>query len=149
MSAEQVTFDRSRCTIAGTFLQLAKPIAAALLITGSGKVNRDSDAQLPGGVKFRAGITRAIADALERITVPVLAITGGPDLQVPPGDIDTMGTLVPGPFDGQVVGDLSDVLRHDPTSTGPRGYRRAVRQAVSSEVLQFIIEWVASQWRRP
>jgi pimeloyl-ACP methyl ester carboxylesterase len=37
------------------------------------------------------------APALDRITVPVLAVTGGQDLQVPPEDVDTIGRLVKGP----------------------------------------------------
>jgi uncharacterized protein len=81
-----------------------------------------------------------------RIGVPVLAITGGHDMQVPPEDVDAIGRLVPGPFEGQVVGDLSHLLRPDPSWTGPRGYRRAVRQPVSPEVLMIITGWMASHW---
>jgi len=32
--------------------------------------------------------------------------------------------------------------------TGPRGYRRAVRQPVSPAVLGLITEWSARQWAR-
>ena len=84
--------------------------------------------------------------ALARITVPVLAITGGHDLQVQPEDVDAIGRLVKGPFEGHVAGDLSHLLRPDPDSVGPRGYRRAVRQPVSPEVLRLITGWVASHW---
>ena len=83
---------------------------------------------------------------LSQITVPVLAITGGGDVQVPPGDVEVIGRLVQGPFEGHVVGDLSHLLRPDPDSAGPRGYRRAVRQPVSPEVLALITGWVASHW---
>ena len=51
---------------------------------------------------------------LARMTVPVLAITGGADVQVPPEDVDAIGRLVQGPFDGHVVADLSHMLRPDP-----------------------------------
>jgi pimeloyl-ACP methyl ester carboxylesterase len=34
-----------------------------------------------------------------RITTPVLAITGGHDMQVPPEDVEAIGRLVQGPFD--------------------------------------------------
>jgi hypothetical protein len=57
-----------------------------------------------------------------------------------------MGRLVTGPFEGHVVGDLSHLLRPDPGSVGPRGYRRAVRQPVSPEVLGLITGWVTSHW---
>lgn len=83
---------------------------------------------------------------LARITVPVLAITGGQDVQVPPADVAAISQLVRGPFEGHVVGDLSHLLRPDPESAGPRDYRRAVRQPVSPEYLELVTGWVASRW---
>jgi hypothetical protein len=87
--------------------------------------------------------------ALARIEVPVLAITGGRDVQVPPEDVAAIGRLVQGPFEGHVAADLSHLLRPDPESAGPRAYRRAVRQPVSPEALGLITDWVASHWARP
>jgi uncharacterized protein len=84
--------------------------------------------------------------ALSRIAVPVLAITGGHDLQEPPADIEAIGQLVRGPFEGHVAGGLSHLLRPDPDSVGPRGYRRAARQPVSAEVLDLITAWVGRHW---
>ena len=86
------------------------------------------------------------APALARVTVPVLAITGGQDLQVPPADVEAVGHLVRGPFEGHVPADLSHLLRPDPAGIGPRGYRRAVRRPVSPEVLRQITAWVAKHW---
>ncbi|MQY30899.1 alpha/beta hydrolase [Nocardia aurantia] len=88
------------------------------------------------------------APALSRITVPVLAITGGHDLQVPPEDVDAMGRLVRGPFDGRVVGDLGHLLRPDPRRLGMRGYRRTVRLPIDPVVPASIGEWVAAHWPR-
>jgi uncharacterized protein len=306
MNGEDVTFSSDGCRIAGTFTQAADPVAAALLIAGSGRLDRDSDARLPGGLTLRTGITRAIAEALAaagvsalrydkrgvgrsggdywsagmgqqltdaragldwltaraagvpllalghsegtyhaaqlaasdavagavllagsprtggeilswqtqqlapripasarlvlrllrtdvskaqrknqdrimassadtiriqgqrinarwfrdfirydpapvlaRITVPVLAITGGHDLQVPPTDVEAIGSLVKGPFEGHIAGDLSHLLRPDPGSAGPRGYRRAVRQPVSPGVLALVTAWVTRHWAHP
>ncbi len=84
--------------------------------------------------------------ALSLINVPVLAITGGQDLQVPPADVETIGQLVRGPFEGHVARDLSHVLRPDPDGLGPRGYRRSVRQPVNGEVLRLITGWVTRHW---
>ena len=84
-----------------------------------------------------------------RITTPVLAITGGHDMQVPPDDVDAIGRLVRGPFEGHVVDDLSHLLRPDPRWAGPRGYRRAVRQPVSPKVLSIITAWVTGRWSGP
>jgi hypothetical protein len=87
--------------------------------------------------------------ALARVTVPVLAITGGHDLQVPPADVESMGKLARGPFEGHVVGDLSHMLRPDPDCVGPRGYRRATRRPVSPQVLDLITAWVQRYWGPP
>jgi hypothetical protein len=86
------------------------------------------------------------APVLARITVPVLAITGDHDLQVPPGDVEAMARLVQGPFEGHVVPDLSHLLRPDPDAVGPRGYRRQCRLPVSPEVLRLITGWVGRHW---
>jgi hypothetical protein len=86
---------------------------------------------------------------LARVGVPVLAITGEHDLQVPPSDVEVMGQLVHGPFEGHVVPDLSHMLRPDPQSLGPRGYRRQTRQPVSPEVLRLITDWVTRHWGTP
>jgi len=80
-----------------------------------------------------------------RIEVPVLAITGGHDMQVPPEDVDVIRGLVRGPFEGHVADDLSHLLRPDPGWKGPRGYRRSVRQPVSRKVLNLVTEWVAAR----
>lgn len=92
---------------------------------------------------FRDFVRYDPGPVLARVSVPVLAITGGHDLQVPPSDIEAMGKLVHGPFEGHVVGDLSHMLRPDPDCLGPRGYRRAGRGPVSAEVLTLITDWVA------
>jgi uncharacterized protein len=91
-------------------------------------------------------VTYDPAPVLARITVPVLAITGGHDLQVPPDDVEAMRGLVKGPFEGHVAGDLSHLLRPDPQKIGLRGYRRAGRQPVSSEVLDLMTSWVQQYW---
>jgi uncharacterized protein len=89
------------------------------------------------------------ARVLAKVSVPVLAITGGHDLQVPPSDVQVMGQLVQGPFEGHVVADLSHLLRQDPDSIGPRGYRRQTRQPMSPEVLRLITDWVTRHWGMP
>jgi uncharacterized protein len=84
--------------------------------------------------------------ALARIKVPVLAITGGQDVQVPPEDVAVIGRLVQGPFEGHVAGNLSHLLRPDPASAGPRAYRRAVRAPVDADVLELITSWIKTHW---
>jgi pimeloyl-ACP methyl ester carboxylesterase len=95
---------------------------------------------------FRDFVRYDPAVALSRLAVPVLAITGGHDLQVPPADVEATGKLVRGPFEGHVAGDVSHMLRPDPGLAGLRGYRRAAREPVSPEVLTLITDWVARHW---
>jgi hypothetical protein len=61
---EEVTFCSGGCAIAGTFTEAADPVAAALLVPGGGKPDRNSDARLPGGRMLRIGVDKAIAGAL-------------------------------------------------------------------------------------
>jgi hypothetical protein len=110
-----------------------------------------SDVIRVGGVRVNARWWREFlghdpAPDYIKVAAPVLALTGGHDLQVPPEDVAAIGRLVQGPFDGHVVGDLSHLLRPDPDRKGPFGYRRAVRQPVSAEVLTLITAWAAGHW---
>ena len=72
MSAREVSFDSDGCSLVGTYAEAANPVAAALLITGSGKTDRDSDVHLPLHQMLRAGITRQVSDALAAARVSSL-----------------------------------------------------------------------------
>jgi uncharacterized protein len=89
------------------------------------------------------------APMLARITVPVLAITGGHDLQVPPDDLEVIEHLVQGPCTTYQLADLSHLLRPDPESRGPRGYRRAVRDPVDSRLLELLVGWIVETASEP
>ena len=54
----QVRFDSDGCVLAGTLTEVPSPVAAALVITGSGRIDRDSDAKLHGVPLLRTGVTR-------------------------------------------------------------------------------------------
>ena len=105
------------------------------------------------GKKLNARWLRQFLDydpvpVFQRIAVPILAMAGGHDLQVPPADAEAIARLVPGPGDARIIGDLSHALRSDPDSLGPRDYRRAVHQPVSSEVLTLITTWIVDHSAR-
>ena len=51
-------------TLAGTYAEAPQPVAAALLIPGSGQRDRDSDVHLPLHQLLRGGITRQMAETL-------------------------------------------------------------------------------------
>jgi pimeloyl-ACP methyl ester carboxylesterase len=99
-----------------------------------------------GGAKLNARWTREFlahdprAD-LARITVPVLAITGEKDLQVPAADLDVVAATVRGPVTVQRVPDLTHTLRSQPGAPSLGAYRRELREPVNREVLDAVISW--------
>jgi hypothetical protein len=69
--SEEVIFDSSGCAIAGTFTETADAVDAALLITGDGRTDRNSDAA-PGrtdaAATSAAGMTVAVGEVIRSIT---------------------------------------------------------------------------------
>jgi uncharacterized protein len=72
MNSQDVRFDSEGCPLAGSFCEAADPVAAALLLAGSGRSDRDSDALLPLHGTLRIGVSRAIAEALAGARVSTL-----------------------------------------------------------------------------
>jgi uncharacterized protein len=83
----------------------------------------------------------------KRIKVPVLAMIGTHDMQVPPEDADAIKRLVPGPREKKQIEGLSHILRSDPESKGPRAYPKALREPVDPVVLKTITDWLERQIR--
>ncbi len=82
------------------------------------------------------------APVLARITVPVLALTGEKDLQVPPEDVDTVAAVVPGDVEAVRVPDLTHILRRDPGGPSLQAYKRQVTEPVDPEVVATVTGWV-------
>ena len=80
---------------------------------------------------------------LAGIRVPVLAITGGKDVQVDPADLDRVRELVPGEVEVHRVPDLTHLLRRDPGRPSVRSYPRQLRRPVDAEVLAQVTTWLA------
>jgi hypothetical protein len=99
-----------------------------------------------GGVRLNARWHREFlahdprAD-LARITVPVLAVTGGKDLQVPADDLDTIAATVRGPVEVLRVDDLTHTLRRQPGPASMRAYRAELRRPVDADVLSAVVAW--------
>ena len=79
---------------------------------------------------------------LALIHVPVLAVTGGKDLQVPASDLATIGELVPAPVETHEMPDLSHILRAQPGPASLSGYKREMRQPVDAELVRLVVAWV-------
>lgn len=80
---------------------------------------------------------------LTNIRVPVLAITGGKDIQVDPEDLDVIRRLVPGEVEIRRPADLTHLLRHDPGEPSMRSYRRLLSQPVDADLLAQVAGWLA------
>ncbi len=78
---------------------------------------------------------------LAGIDRPVLAITGGKDVQVDPADVARIGGLVTGPFDGEVPAGLTHLLREDAGPAGLWRYRGQLRRPVDGWVLERVAAW--------
>ncbi|GGN31708.1 fermentation-respiration switch protein FrsA (DUF1100 family) [Actinoplanes campanulatus] len=103
-----------------------------------------------GGVKVNAKWTREFLgydprDDLARLTMPVLAITGGKDLQVDPADLTAIARLVPGPVQTWLAPDVTHMLRtqHGPPSL--RAYKEEVRRPVDPAILDRVTDWLTTQ----
>jgi hypothetical protein len=84
---------------------------------------------------------------LARIRVPVLAVTGGKDLQVPPKDLATIRDLVEAPVETHEMPDLSHILRAQPGFASLSGYKREMRQPVDAELVSLVVGWVSMRVR--
>ena len=79
---------------------------------------------------------------LANIKAPVLAITGGKDIQVDAADLDEIRELVPGEAEIHRIPDLTHVLRRDSARPSIRAYRHLLRQPVDPDLLTQIADWL-------
>jgi pimeloyl-ACP methyl ester carboxylesterase len=79
---------------------------------------------------------------LARVTVPVIALTGGKDLQVPAADLATIRDLVQADVETHELGDLSHILRAQPGPASLFGYKREMRHPLDAELVGLVVAWV-------
>ncbi|MBB2903620.1 hypothetical protein FHR75_004463 [Kineococcus radiotolerans] len=79
---------------------------------------------------------------LARIHAPVLAVTGGFDLQVDPAHAEVIAVTVAGPAEAHVVPGVSHVLRSQSGRPSLNSYGKDVRRPVDSRVLGLVTDWV-------
>jgi pimeloyl-ACP methyl ester carboxylesterase len=84
---------------------------------------------------------------LVNIRVPVLAITGGKDIQVDAADLAEIRRLVPGEAEIHRIPDLTHLLRRDPGRPSVRSYRRQLRRPVDADLLAQVSGWLAHRLR--
>ena len=109
------------------------------------KASSDDVIRMQGLIKvnakwFREFMAFDAAKALAEIEVPVLAITGAGDVQVDPADVELMGQLVQGPFEGHVVPGVNHILRTGGPS--PTSYRKQVGLPLDARTLDLVLAWI-------
>lgn len=92
---------------------------------------------------FREFMCYEPTETLRRVQAPVLAITGSKDLQVDPADIRLIGDVVPTPFTGYVVDDISHLLRSESGAPSLRTYHKQARRPVDPGVATLVTDWMA------
>ena len=167
---QDVRFPSGSLYLAGT-LALPNgegPWPAVLLIAGSGQVDKNENTKryaidvLLDKIKrstknaYRAQLAKINAkwmreflaydpaQDLSNIHVPVLAITGSKDIQVMPADLERMGELVPGEFEGHEISNVTHMLRAEPEQPSVSNYKAQILQPVDSRVLSLIDTWLAA-----
>jgi len=94
---------------------------------------------------FREFLVYDPSEALNRMDVPVLAVTGSKDIQVDPGDVERIGRLVGSGFTGRVIEDVTHLLRRDDGPPSLRTYKKQVRRPVDLRLLEFVTDWILDQ----
>jgi uncharacterized protein len=82
---------------------------------------------------------------LPRISVPVLAITGGKDLQVNPDDLEIIRDTVPGPIETHRPADLTHLLRDDHGKPSLSAYKRLAKLPTDEALLRTVGDWIAQR----
>ncbi|MDN4611548.1 alpha/beta hydrolase [Arthrobacter burdickii] len=84
------------------------------------------------------------ATVLPHITAPVLAITGGKDLQVNPDDLEIIREQVPGPVEVRRPANLTHLLRSDPKPASFASYKKLVRKPTDADTIDAVTDWIAA-----
>lgn len=98
---------------------------------------------------FREFMAHDPAPSLEAIRIPVLALTGSKDLQVDPEDVARICRLVPADCSGQVIDDLTHLLRIEDGPPSVRTYRKQARRPVDAGLLATASGWIRPRVARP
>jgi pimeloyl-ACP methyl ester carboxylesterase len=94
---------------------------------------------------FREFLAYDPSEALRRIEVPVLAVTGSKDIQVDPDEVERIGHLVGSDFSGHVIDSVTHLLRNEAGPPSLRTYKKQARRPVDRRVLDTVVNWITGQ----
>ncbi|NJC73574.1 alpha/beta hydrolase [Planosporangium thailandense] len=92
---------------------------------------------------FREYLDYDPAADLARLRVPVCAVTGDKDIQVPPDDLERIAALVPVPVETHRLPGVTHLLRREDGPATLRTYKKQVRRPVEPELVRIVTDWVA------
>ena len=150
VQSERIVASLGRSGLRSRLLLRRQARARRRLLTSTGDVVRVGLNRLPARW-FREFMVYDPTPDLRLIECPLLAITGGRDLQVEPEDVAAIGRLVRGPFTGSTPDRLTHVLRLDEGVPGLAGYPTQLRKPIDPELVEQVVSWVAARAedRRP
>ena len=79
---------------------------------------------------------------LSAITVPVLAITGGKDIQVNPADLDVMSDLKPDSLTVERPPLVTHTLREQEGAASVRAYKKGLRKPIDASLTSTVVGWI-------
>lgn len=84
-------------------------------------------------------------DDLTAVECPVLAITGGKDIQVDPLDLARIEAAVAGPCTTHAPPDLTHVLRTSPHPPSITRYRELLNEPVDDDLVESVVAWTVER----
>lgn len=95
---------------------------------------------------FREQQSYNVGDYLREVTVPVIAITGDKDVQVPPEDVNKVGEMVSGKVEYHIVPNMNHLLRKYETNHTMLGlmkeYKTLVGQPTHPDLEELLRKWL-------
>lgn len=93
---------------------------------------------------FREFMVYNPADDFPSIEVPLLAITGEKDLQVPAADVEVMESLAGGSIATHRPADLTHILRNDPGEPSLEAYRTLLQLPTDAHTMGVVADWITT-----
>ena len=94
---------------------------------------------------FREFMDYNPVEDLQRITAPVLAITGSKDIQVDPADLEIMAHLVKAPFEPHLIQNMTHMLRIEERDASISKYKKELKKPVEPQLLEIVLRWVENR----
>ena len=91
---------------------------------------------------FREFMAYNPADDLPQIQIPMMAVTGEKDLQVPPEDLAVIADLAGGPVETHEPADLTHILRLDPEKPTLKAYKSQLQSPTDPKLMHLVSDWI-------